>query len=130
MMASSHAAMTFAPVLFASTGIEGEGGRLHSASSLYFFNHLWTSSTKVFGLFLHDTSCFIGQPLALGALEGAGRARGVVNAKGDPVVMAKIEFAEVPVQVGLGDVLVDADEAALEDAEISLDAVGVDDAAN
>lgn len=57
------------------------------------------------------------------------RASVIVHAQGDPVVVAEIELGNVPVQVLLGAVLIDALHAALEDAVIALNRVGVDRAA-
>lgn len=71
------------------------------------------------------TSCFIGQPLALGADDGEIGALGVVNAKLDAVAVPEIELTEIPLQVGFGDVLINAVDAALEDRKVALDGVGV-----
>ena len=51
------------------------------------------------------TSCFVGQPLAVGALDGEVGPGAVVNAHGDPVGVPEIEFRQVAVEVGFADVL-------------------------
>ena len=58
------------------------------------------------------------------------RAFGIVKAERDPIVIAKIELAEIPLQVFLADVMIDAVDAALEDREIALNSVGVGISAN
>jgi hypothetical protein len=75
---------------------------------------------------LGATSCLIGETLAFGPSNGAFGARNVVNAKGDPIVISEVKFAQITVQVGFGDVLVNTVDATLENAEIALDAVGGD----
>ena len=50
----------------------------------------------------------------------------VIHAKGNAVVIAEIKLSEIAVQMLLAAMLVGAFHAALEDAEIVLDGVGVD----
>lgn len=67
----------------------------------------------------------IRQPLASDALDrerGAGR---IVIAKRDSVVIPKIEFAEISLQMGRADVVIDAINTALEDRKITLNRVGI-----
>lgn len=61
-----------------------------------------------------STSRSIGQPLALGALDHFGGPAFVVNADGNPVVVAKIELRQIAVQVLFLAVLVGATHPALE----------------
>jgi hypothetical protein len=65
----------------------------------------------------------IGQPLALRALDCAVSAFSVVNAKGDAVRIAKVEFVQVSLQVVFPAVLIDARHATFEDTKKSLDRV-------
>ena len=68
----------------------------------------------------------IGQGLAGDALEGFGCTLCVLDGAG---VVAEVELADVALEVLRADVLVDASDAALEDAVIVLDGVGVPEAA-
>ena len=72
-----------------------------------------------------ETSCFVSQPLALCANQRAIGAGHVIDAQGDPVVVAEIKFRRVAMQVLFADVEVAAVYAALEDREEILDRVGV-----
>ena len=72
-----------------------------------------------------STNCSIHQSLTLRADEGAISARHVFISGLDSIRIAKIEFAQIAVQVGLAHMLIDAVNAALEDAEIALNGVGV-----
>jgi len=76
------------------------------------------------------TSCLISEPLALDALQGSFSPTKIIDAELDSVVVAEIELGQIPLQMSGGDMLIDAINTALEGAEISLDGVGVDDAAN
>jgi hypothetical protein len=67
----------------------------------------------------------IRQPFASCAFDGLRRAFGVFHAQCDPLVVSEIEFAKIPFQVVLADVVKRADNPALEDREIALDGVGV-----
>ena len=68
----------------------------------------------------------IGEALALDALHGVIGAHGVGVAKRGATVVAEIKLRQIAVKVGFAAVLVDAGHAALEDAEIALNRVGVD----
>lgn len=63
------------------------------------------------------TSSSVGQPLALDALKGMVKSVLVVDFQRRAVVIAPVEFGQIPVQVLRSAVLVGADHAALEDAE-------------
>src|SRR5262249_32802388 len=71
------------------------------------------------------TSCLIGEPLARCSGHGAGGALYVVNPKLRAVVEPKVELREVTVDMLLINVLVDADQPALEDREETFKGVGV-----
>ena len=75
-------------------------------------------------------SCLIGEPLALRAGQCEIGALHVVDAKPDAMRVTEVELVQIPLQVRLRDVLVDAVNAALEDREIAFNGVGVDVAAN
>ena len=72
-----------------------------------------------------ETSPPIGEALAGDAFEGLGGSLRILNIA---VIVAKIEFAKIALEVLLADVLVHAVDAALQDAEIVLDRVGVPEA--
>src|ERR1700731_3425651 len=65
-------------------------------------------------------SCFVGQALALYALQRDLRAVRIVVAKLDASIVPKIEFGQVTVEMLAIDMLVDADNAALKHAEKAL----------
>lgn len=71
------------------------------------------------------TSLLIGQPLAIRAFDGFGRALSVVNPKRDPLVVAEVELAEIPLQVLCRNMVIGADHATFEDREIAFDRVSV-----
>jgi hypothetical protein len=48
----------------------------------------------------------IGQPLAVDALQRGNRALGIGDAKAGTMVVAEIELANVPLQVGLADMVI------------------------
>lgn len=77
-----------------------------------------------------SSSCLIGKPLPLGAGQDAIGPRQIVVSSLNPMGVAEVEFRKVPLQVLFGNVLVDTINTTLEDAEVSLDGVGVDIAAN
>jgi hypothetical protein len=70
-------------------------------------------------------SCFISEALAPCALHGVSGTLSVIYAKRNPVVVPKVELAQISLQMGFGDVLIDAIDAPLEDAEISLNGIGM-----
>src|SRR5260221_12935581 len=61
---------------------------------------------------LRATRVAIGQPLPCGAFDGLGGAFFVRHAERDPFVVAEIEFGEIPLQMLLADVVLDAITAA------------------
>src|SRR5579863_7929730 len=71
------------------------------------------------------TSCFVGQPLALCADQRAIGTGLVVVSHLDPIVVAEIKFCEISVEVLLFNVLINTDQAALEDREEAFEGVGV-----
>jgi hypothetical protein len=60
-----------------------------------------------------STSRSVGEPLALGAFQGDLGAHHVVDAKSFAVAVPKVKFGKIPLQVRLGDMLVNAVDAAL-----------------
>jgi hypothetical protein len=75
-------------------------------------------------------SCFISQSLADDTPERDFRALHIVNAELGAGVHAKIKFRQIPIQVLLVHVLVDADQAAFEDRKETFKGVGVNVAAH
>ena len=67
----------------------------------------------------------IGQALADGTFDGAIGALYVVDAELGAVVVAEIKFREIAIDVLLVDVLIDADQPALEHAKEAFKGVGV-----
>src|SRR5690606_10552306 len=60
------------------------------------------------------------------ALKGEYAPLRVIKAKGDPAVVAELEFGNVAVKVALAKVLVRALHSALENREVALGGIGVD----
>lgn len=75
--------------------------------------------------FPRPTNCSISEPFALSATQDAAGAGQIVVSRPDPVGVAEIEFCQIPMQVGFGDVLIDAIDAAFQDREVPLNGVGV-----
>ena len=73
-----------------------------------------------------ETSRSVSEPLALDAQQGLLGAHNVINAEPHSIVHAEIELCQVAVQMPFVDVLVDAHQTTLEQAEIALGGVGVD----
>src|SRR5215831_17666338 len=67
----------------------------------------------------------VSKPLAGSATQRAIGAFFIVDPERHSVVMPKIELGQIPMQMMLGHVVVDADDAALEHAEIAFRGVGV-----
>jgi hypothetical protein len=67
----------------------------------------------------------IGEPLPGNSLERRRGSRLIVKARRFALVVPEVVFRQIPVQVMLAAMLVDALEAALEDAEITLQRVRV-----
>lgn len=74
------------------------------------------------------TNCSVGEALALGARNDQVCALHVIDAQADAVVIPEVKFRDVAVQMMLRAMLVDADHAALENAVVAFDRVGVDEA--
>ena len=72
-----------------------------------------------------ETSCSIGEPLALGPYERPIGAGLIVDAEPNSVVVPEIELGRVAMQVRLADVEVAAVDPALEDREVVFGGVGV-----
>ena len=68
----------------------------------------------------------IGKPPANDTAKGLLCPLGIAHAKRDPLIIPEIILSEIAVKVLLSAMLVDALHAALEDAEIAFDGVGVD----
>src|SRR6516162_7656554 len=71
------------------------------------------------------TSCFVGQPLTLDALDRAISTSGIVNTKSDSVAIAEIELGEVAVKVRLADVEITPVDPAFQQREEAFDGVDV-----
>jgi hypothetical protein len=71
------------------------------------------------------TSCSVGQSPFDGAFHSKLSSHHIVNAQPDPMRVAEIGLREIPLQVGLADVLIDPIEAALQDREVAFDGIGV-----
>jgi hypothetical protein len=84
-----------------------------------------THSSKVSGLGLGAMSCFVSEPLALGTFNRDGFALHVIDAKLGAGVHAEIKFRQIPVKMLTIDVLVNADQAALEHAEKAFKRIGM-----
>lgn len=70
-------------------------------------------------------SCFVSEPAALCAFERQRRALLIVDAKPFAIVLAEIKLGEIAVKVLAIDMLVDADQAALQDREEAFKGIGV-----
>ena len=68
-----------------------------------------------------------GERLVDDAFDHPGRTGLIVHAFGDTIIVAKIKFRKVAVQMLLADVMVSANNAALQDREMVLNGVGVPD---
>ena len=93
---------------------DGGGGRQCPPPLRSRFSQRATNSPKVSGLGFGAISGSVGQPLALGRLHGDGLALNVVVPKLGAGVLPEIEFGQIPVEVLLIHVLVDADKATLQ----------------
>src|SRR3954471_18202723 len=72
----------------------------------------------------------IGEPLSNDAAQHAAGAFYVINTERDALIVAEIELGEIPLQVLLADVMVDAVDTALQYREVALNGIGVGVAAN
>lgn len=83
----------------------------------------------VFPFALSSCSCpmsrSIGESLADNAAQGAAGPLNIINAESDPLVVTEIELGEIPLQVLLADVVIHADDSALQNREIAFDRIGV-----
>ena len=59
------------------------------------------------------------------AAESVDRSRHIIDPKRSPVVVAEIKFGKVPVKVLLANMVVSADDPALQDTEVAFDSVGM-----
>lgn len=73
-----------------------------------------------------STSRSIGKAPSPSVLKDQIGAGFVVHTELHPVTVAEVELRQIPVEMGFRDVLVNAVDAALEDAEVTLNGVGVD----
>lgn len=72
-----------------------------------------------------STSRSVGKPLALDPHDGQIGAGAVANTNRHAVAVPEVEFGQIAVKMDLGNMLVDAIDAALEDREVPLGGVGV-----
>ena len=75
--------------------------------------------------FLGPTNPPIHQPAAGGTTQKCVDAGATIETASDATVVAEVEFREIAMQMWLATVLIDAEHAALEEAEGALDRVGV-----
>ena len=59
------------------------------------------------------------------AAESVDRSRHIIDPERSPVVVAEIKFGKVPVKVLLANMVVSADDPALQDTEVAFDSVGM-----
>jgi hypothetical protein len=117
--------MTFAPGLV-GTCQDSEGGEGRQCPSPSYSRNLRAiHSSKVSGLDLGAISCLIGQTLARSALDGQPFTLYVVDAQFGARIHAEIKFGQVSVEMLAADVLVNADDAALEDRKEAFKRIGV-----
>lgn len=67
--------------------------------------------------------------LSADAFRGVVRARGVIDAEGDAVVLVEVKFRQIAVNVGFADMVEVAIDAALQDGERTFHGVGMNEAA-
>jgi hypothetical protein len=72
-----------------------------------------------------DANCFVGEPLATTATDCNGRALTVIDAKPRAGVVPEIELGQVPLEMLAVDVLIGADQPALEDRKEAFEGVGM-----
>src|ERR1700683_1133567 len=113
--------MTFAPDLVGTYQDSDGGGGRHCPSRFFNGNSSWSGGSRLCPFF----SCFVGQPLALNALKRDVRALHVIDADLNPRVHSEIKFGQVAVEMLGIDVLVNADNAALENAEKPFKRIGM-----
>ncbi len=89
----------------------------------------WWSAFALFSC-SRPMSRSIGQSLADNASQRPVGALYVVNTKSDPLVVAEVELGQIPFQMFFAYVMIHADDAALEDREITLNRVCMSVAAN
>ena len=70
-----------------------------------------------------STNCSVSQPFALDPIQNEGGAFRVFDPDLGAVRVTKIEFGQIAVQMGLGDVEIDPIDAAFQDGEETLDRV-------
>ena len=75
---------------------------------------------------LFSSSCFVSQTLPYHTAKRSVRTITVVAAKGFAIVIPKLEFGQIAMQIGFAAMLINTLHAALEDAEIAFDCVAVD----
>src|SRR5262249_32124186 len=71
-------------------------------------------------------SFLIGEPLTLDARQGEFGTAHVINSAAVAVRVAEIKFRQIPMQMRLADVVIDANNPALENGKIVFDGVAVD----
>lgn len=120
-----RSAMIFAPDSVC-TYQDSDGGKgRHFPFPYRFSQYARNSFNSLSGLRFGATSCFISKPLALDPLKGNFGALAVIDAKPLTVVLPEIELSQVAVKMLGIDVLINADDAALEDREKPFKRVGM-----
>lgn len=66
----------------------------------------------------------VHQALALRAFDRSNGAFNIAAAERNPVIVAEVELRQIPMQVLLAAVLIDAIHAAFEDREVAFDRIG------
>ena len=123
------AGMTFAPDSLRN-GQDSDGGEGRQCPSpLYSRNLRATHCSKVSGLDFGALSCFVGQTLALDASKGNLSAALIVDAKLGAGILPEVELGQITIKMLGIDVLIDADDAPLEDPEEPFKGVSVNVAA-
>src|SRR5216684_2863220 len=121
--------MSFAPGLVGTDQDSEGGGERHGSPSPPNGNSSWRGSSLA-GRLRHQsrrpserrrikrdlaTSCFVGEPFAPSPYQSPIGAGLVVKPHLDPIVVAEVELGEVSVEVLLLNVLINTDQATLED---------------
>jgi hypothetical protein len=128
--------MTFAPGLVgAFSGGDDGGGGCQGPSLPMNGNRSWRGSSGARGrrrlsegrrrFAPCERSCFVRQPLALGADDGAISSGLIVDSERNAIVVPEIELGRVAMQMRFADVEIATIDAAFEDREEVLDRVGV-----
>src|SRR4051794_28842727 len=135
LCSNEHVASRSSSGIFSDIIVGGSGiGRRNSRAFLLIMErrNMFTFSTRLSVnyfldfVLLCDASWFIGEPLALHPQQRRLGAPTVVHAQRDSVVVAELKFRQIAVKVLLVAMLIDTLHAALEQAKVAFDGVGVD----